>query len=781
MTSIVLILVILGVAMVFLITEWIPLEVTALLCLGAVALTGLVSTEQALSGFSNPAVITVWAVFILSGGLTRTGVANLIGRHVLYWSGKTEPRIIAVVMISSGVLSAFMNNVAVAALMLPVVIDIAQKTGTPPSRVLMPLAYGSLLGGLTTMIGTPPNILVSAAMEDAGLGGFGLFEFAPIGLIIMAAGTAYMVFIGRHLLPSRDHLRDSLSSAGMDLTKEYDLAERLFTMRVPDDSTFGGKTLSQSRLGSGLGLHVAGVIREGRTVAAPGPEFALQKGDQLLVAARLERIKSLAGWRELVPEQDEEAALKLLSNGLAAAEVQVREDSPLIGVSLQEADFRNQYGVTLFSLFRDGTQLTGDLRSEVFCAGDTLLVHGGTAAIEKLAAANGLTQFQLLSGGDISRLFERSRELLVLRVPDGCPLAGQSLQEAGLAEVMGMVVLLVERADGSKLAPVASTRLEAGDVLHVKGSRKDLQILQGLEQLEMEEPGNRLESEEVGMVEAVLSPRSALTGKTVRQIHFREKYNISVLAIWREGRSYRTNLGNIPLKHGDSILLIGPRERLNLLGREADFIVLNHTAKEPPRLEKAKLAMLIMGLTLLPVILGWVPIAIAAVVGAAVMVLSRCLTMAEAYRAIEWKAVFLIAGMLPMGIALDESGAATFLAHSIVSAVGTNGPLAVMAGLLILTLCAKLVIPSAALVVLMAPIVLQAADDLAVSPATMMMGLAMAASSSFMSPIAHPANLLVMGPGGYRFWDYVKVGLPLTLIILLLVLVVVPWIWPFAL
>jgi len=187
----------------------------------------------------------------------------------------------------------------------------------------------------------------------------------------------------------------------------------------------------------------------------------------------------------------------------------------------------------------------------------------------------------------------------------------------------------------------------------------------------------------------------------------------------------------------------------------------------------------IMAAVLLPVILGWVPISVAAVVGAALMVVSGCLTMSEAYRAIEWKAVFLIAGMLPLGIALDESGTAKFLADSIVQIAGSGGPYAVMGGLLLLTFTAKLVIPSAALVVLMAPIILSAATDLGVSPATMMMGLAMAASSSFLSPIAHPANLLVMGPGGYRFSDYVKIGLPMTILIFIVVMVLVPLLWPF--
>ncbi len=231
--DIAIVLSLLAVAVVFLVTEWIPMEVTALLSLGAVALIGLVSPVEALSGFSNPAVVTVWAVFILSGGLTRTGVANAIGHFVLRLAGNSESRMIVVIMTTAGVMSAIMNNVAVAALMLPVVMDIARHTARPPSRLLMPLAYGSLLGGLTTQIGTPPNILVSDALRDAGLKSFTFFDFTPVGLIVMFTGIAFMTFIGRHLLPQRDVAKESSADTKVDWQTQYDLQERLFHIRIP--------------------------------------------------------------------------------------------------------------------------------------------------------------------------------------------------------------------------------------------------------------------------------------------------------------------------------------------------------------------------------------------------------------------------------------------------------------------------------------------------------------------------------------------------------------------
>ncbi len=256
-------------AMVMLVWERIPMEVTALLTLGTLALTGLVTTEKALAGFSNPAVVTVWAVFILSGGLTRAGVAGLIGKHVLRMAGTTETRMIVVIMLTAGAMSAFMNNVAVAALMLPVVMDVARQTRTPPSRLLMPLAFGSLLGGLTTMIGTPPNILASYALRDAGLKPFQFFDFTPAGLAVFITGVAFMVLAGRHLLPNRDLEKESTATGHLDLREQYDLQERMFQMRVPTGSVFDGRSLIESRLGSSLGLHVVGILRRHHTEFAP--------------------------------------------------------------------------------------------------------------------------------------------------------------------------------------------------------------------------------------------------------------------------------------------------------------------------------------------------------------------------------------------------------------------------------------------------------------------------------------------------------------------------------
>jgi di/tricarboxylate transporter len=279
-------------------------------------------------------------------------------------------------------------------------------------------------------------------------------------------------------------------------------------------------------------------------------------------------------------------------------------------------------------------------------------------------------------------------------------------------------------------------------------------------------------------VEAVLSPHFKFFGKTLRELHFREKYGLSVLAIWRNGRALRSDLGEIELKPGDAFLLYGPRERIMLLESEPDIVVLTRDLPVAPRPERAPVAVIIMLGFVFVVLMGWLNIAVAAVIAASLMVLSDALTMEDAYQAIEWRAVFLIACMLPLGIAMETSGTAQFLANGMVELVGEWGGLAVLAGLFLMTNIASQFMPSSVVTVLMAPIAISTAADLALSPYALLMAVAIAASASFMSPVGHPANVLVMGPGGYRFSDFVKVGIPLTLVVLLVMLLVLPVFWP---
>jgi len=781
MTEIALVFAILAIAVVLLVTEWIPMEVTALLTLGTVALTGLVAPAKALSGFSNPAVVTVWAVFILSGALTRTGVANRLGRHVLRLAGASEGRMVAVLMVTAGVLSAVMNNVAVAAMMLPVTMDIARHTKTPPSRLLMPLAYGSLLGGLTTLIGTPPNILVSDALRDAGLRPFRIFDFTPLGAGVLLAGTAFVVFVGRHLLPRRDVAREASERGALDLREQYHLKERVFLLRVPDRSPLAGQALAHARLGAVLGLQVLGISRRGQQQLAPASSEALQPGDALLVSGRIERLEQLRGWSELRAEAPA-GIERLLGDKLAIAQAQLAEDSELTGKSLLEVEFRQRFGVNVLSLRREGVPTDTDLANEPLAAGDWLLVEGPSEKIEALKGAEDFAELKAVSVAELRDTHHLHERLFLAEVPADSTLAEKTLEDCALADPPGLRLLEIIRADGSHAEAAPETRLAAGDRALVLGSAEDFSRLQGIAGLEVErevQPDlSALETERVGMMEVVLAPRTALAGKRVGELQFRAKHGLSLLAIWRDGRPHRSNLREMKVQPGDALLFYGPRENLRRLAAEGDFIVLTAAAQELPRAEKAKISLAIMGAVLLTALFGLAPIYIAAVVGAALMVVTRCLTMEEAYRTIEWKAVFLIAGLLPLGVALDETGAAKLVAERVMGAVGGFGPVAVLAALMGITFLGTSIVPTAALVLLMAPIVLSTASQLQLSPHALMMGVAMAASASFTSPVSHPANVLVMGPGGYRFVDYLKIGGPLSLVVFIVVLLLLPWLWP---
>jgi len=776
-----LVLGILIVSFVLFVTEWIRMDVTALLVLAVLAVTGLVAPNEALSGFSNPAVVTVWAMFMLSAGLTQTGVANAIGRQVLKFAGTGEIRIVAIIMITSGVLSSFMANIGVAALLLPVVMDVARRTERPPSRLLMPLAFGTLLGGLTTLIGTPPNLLVSEALRASGATPFELFDFVPVGGVVMLTGTVFIALVGRRWLPRRDPGRES-TTAGPNVKGDYALQETTVEVRILRGSPLVGKTLRQSRLGFATGLNVFSVFRGDSVFTTPGGDFVFQADDLLEVEGDLDRLEELRGWRELVIEQSDLGLESLVFGGVELAELQVAASCDLIGKSLRQTDFRSRFGVIVLALRREGEVLLSGLAEVSLRAGDRLLTQGHQLRIEALRNSNEFEATVPEPTTNLAEQYQLQERLFAVRVPAESILIGKSLKESRLGDALALAVLGIVREGNAWLLPEPDEQLRAEDRLLVRGKPEDLEVFRGLQDLEIESGSTRglqaLESDEVGLVEATLSPRSHLVGKTLPQLEFRSRYGLQALAILREGQAHRSGLRDMELRFGDLLLLFGKRERAAMLASDPDFIVLTQKLREVTRNEKGPLAVLILAAALTPVLLGYLPIAIAAVGGATLMVLMRCLTMEEAYRSVHWRSIFLIAGMLPLGLAMQQTGAANLIAEGVLQVTGSLGPWGVVVGLYLVTAAATMVIPTAALVVLMAPIVLKASADMGISPQTSMMAMAIAASASFTSPISHPANLLVMGPGGYRFRDFVKVGVPLAILVMLVTLLLLPWVWP---
>jgi len=777
--EIVILLAIVAVAFVLFVGGWLPVDVVGLLVLSALALTGLVTAQEALAGFSSPAVVTVWAMFILSAGLTRTGIAHQLGQPLQRFAKGSESLLIAAIMVAASVLSALINTVTVAAILLPATMELSRRSGRSPSRLLMPLALGCLLGGPFTGISTPPNILVTDALRTAGLRPFALFDFTPITAAIVVTGILFMVLVGRRLLP--DRTVSSNGGARLPIGASYQLETHIFTIRIPPGSPLDGRILAESRIGSALYLTVVALQRKGVLMLAPRPTDVLQAGDTLIVHGSPDHLRRFHASQHLQVETSN-LVDDLLSQRLFMAESLVAAGSPLLGSTLAESGLRRKYRVHAVALHCPTEGDVKDLRRHQLAEGDQLLLQGEREALEELARLALITELRFVAAEKVKILSGGRTRWLPVRVPPGSVLVDHDLIESRLGNAFGLTVIGILRNDQLLCMPSPDEKVQAGDLLVLQGSPRDLEVLEGLQQLEIAEQTPtlvaELESQQIGATEVLLSPRTTLTGRTLADLLFRERYGLNVLAIWRKGRAYRTGLQDMSLQFGDALLVYGQRRNLEAVARDPDFLVLDEAAAQAPRLEKAHIAAAVMLLVLLSAILGLVPIAIAGVTGAALMVLVGCLTMEEAYRAIEWKVVFLIAGMLPLGAAIEKSGAAQMAAGALVAAVGDLGPRWVVAALFTVTVVGTQVIPTAALVVLMAPVALSTANSLGISPHLLMMTVAMSASASFASPLSHPAHLLVMGPGGYRFMDYVKVGVPLTIIDLLVSVGLLPILWP---
>ena len=778
--EIALVLTILLVALVLFISERLRMDLVALLVLSTLALTGLVDPAGAIAGFSNPAVVAVWAMFILSEGLTRTGIANILGRYLLRIAGPNELRMIVVIMLTGGGLSAFMNNIGVAALMLPVVMDLARRTRIAPSRLLMPMAFSTLLGGLTTQVGTPPNLLVSGALEDAGFAPFGLFDFTPIGGVALLAGTLFIALVGRALLPKIKPEQDSRRRSQRNLRTQYGLQARTFNIQIPKDSVLIGRTLGQSRIGSATGLIVLALVRGGRTETLPSRQTVLRAGDRLLVQGRLDRFNDFRRWSELVIEREAPVLQALMSEQMELLEVTVAEGSSLASELLHHYEFRRRYNANVLAIRRRDLVRRVNLSYVPLRAGDVLLIQCATETLQALRNSPDFAEPHEVSEAELRDVYRLQERVFVARIPQDSQLAGDTLSRSRLGDAFDFRMLALFREGELMIMPDPDQALRGADLLLIQGRPEDVDVLRGLQQLNAEETNvpviGEFQSDRLAMMETTLDPRSTLVGRPVQDTNFRDRYGLELVGIWRNGTVIRSNLDQLKLTLGDALLLLGPKQRLQMLEQDPDFLVLTSTGGTIDA-RRAPLAATIMAAVVAMALSGWMPIYIAAVTGAALMVLTGCLKMEEAYRAIEWRAIFLIAGMLPLGAAMQQTGADAYLGELLMDALGDLGPWPVIGGLYLATSLGTLVMPVPALVVLMSPIVLSVSAALGVEPYTGMMAVAMAAAS-FMSPISHPANVLVMGPGGYRFRDYIKLGVPVAIVVMIATFAVLPVFWP---
>ena len=773
---------ILLVSLVLFISERIRFDVVALLVLGTLAVTGLVTADEAFSGFSNPAVVTVWAMFIISQGLANTGIAGRIGRKIIEFAGQREVGLVAALTLTAALLSAFMNNIGVAALLLPVTIDISRTTGVSPSRLLMPMAFGALLGGLTTLVGTPPNLLVSTLLQQSGYEPFGLFDFAAIGVPILLVAVAFFLLAGRKLLPSAAASPESHQRPIEDLRERYRLQERTFIVRIKPGSRLDGKTVASSRLATVAGLRVVAALQNGQARLLPSPHAILHGGQQLLVQGRQDRLQRLGDWGELIVSREAPIMHDLISSEVLLFEVRIAPNSSLVDTAIRPSEFRERYGGNVLAVRRGELIRRAEFAEFVLQSNDLVLVQGGRQALDRLEASGDFDECFQVPDDVLVNVYDLPRHIFLIRVPSDSDFVGQTLAESGIGDLFGFHLLGFVRGGVLDLNLDHDQEILAEDRLLVQGTHEQVDVLRAFQELEIDTEKvpdlGDLESERLEMIEVMLAPRSSRAGDSVADMQFRDRYDVEILAIWREGKAYRSNLASMQLKFGDVFLLFGPRDKLMLLEQDPDLLVLTPLTAKPLRRNKARLSVLILSAIVLSVLTGLLPIAVAAVFGAGIMVLTGCLSMEEAYRAIEWRSIFLIAGMLPLGIALQSSGGATFMATTVMDLMSGAGPWSVIFAFYAVTALATLFIPTAALVVLMGPIVLTASAEMGVEPQTAMMAVAIAASASFASPVSHPANLLVMGPGGYRFIDYLKLGIPVTVLVGIVAALLLPLVWP---
>ena len=767
-------LAILAAMAVLFLTEKLPIELTAFTGLVILMFAGFVPAEEAFKGFSSPAVITMLSIFFLSAALLHTGVADRVGARIHRVFGSRQVPLLIAVIVLAGTLSSVMNNVAATAVLLPAVASICRRTGVSPSRLLIPLSFGTILGGTTTLIGTPPNILAAEMLRARGYEPFGFFDFMPLGLVLLGTGMVFLVIFGRRLLPDRGGATSV--SRRSDLIQVYQLHETLFSIQIPEGSQLDRRTLQGTSIGSTLGVRVVGILRGGKRHLAPEADTVLFAGDILLVQGRPDDVRELfrvAGseFAEARPE-DVEAVAEQVSGFTA----RLRADSDLRGQSLREMDFRQRFGGIVIGLKRDGKWINTQLGTEVVGDEDEILALGTRKAIDEKSLHRHFTTSSLGK----SQFEELHDHLFVLGIPSDSGLVGRTIGKSRIGELVGLTICGIFRGEESLLGLEQTETIRAGDRLLVAGEPSRIRSLLSLGsvQLQQEMTSHEIESDGVGVVEASVSPRSRAAGKTLGELEFREKTGLHVLALWREGELLYDGLGKIPLRFGDALLLHGPWKKIHLFSSDRDFLVLTSGNREERRTKKAPFALASLFVLVGLLAIARQPVHVSAFVAATFAILARTITMEEAYAAVEWRVLFLVATLIPLGVAMETSGAANLLSVVVTSLAGPLGPYGVLAGLVVLASLLSQTLDGAPSVILLAPVALNAAEQLGIHPHAVMMAISLAASAAFMTPFSHKANLLVMGAGGYRVKDYLKVGTPLTILQLVLIVLLVPVFFP---
>ncbi|MCB1053123.1 MAG: SLC13 family permease, partial [Acidobacteria bacterium] len=573
-------------------TELLPVDLTAFLGLLGLIYLGYLTPDEGFSGFSSPAVITMLSIFFLTGAIVNTGLGDMLATRLYKLVGGNELYMIMAIMLVGGILSAFIFNIAATAVLMPAVSSLARHSRISPSRLLMPLCFATVLGGTITMVGTPPNILAADILTKAGFESFSLFSFAPIGLTLLVVGMLYMLFIGRKGLPVRD-LSSEFQQRG-NLAQTYQLQENLFAIRVPEDSLLVGKSLRDTHLGISFGVHVLAVKRGSKQMTAPEPDFLIDANDLLMVQGNLGHLQELLRVQGVSLGSKDTSFLEE-TEALAVCLARLGPNHPWIGQSAYQLKLRTQYHLTLAAIRRKEEYIHDNFSREILKLGDELLLVGGPAEIKNLYSD---PQLKIVGQHKTAMNYLRARTV-ALKVPAGSELDGLSLKESKLGQLVGVTVVAVNREGHLKLVQDASFQLQADDQLVVCGDLDKVRNLLDLGQISIETDvaQNQLMTDEVGMVEVTLAPRSRAAGKNLAELKFRDKFGVQVIGLWREGHALLSQFAYTPLKIGDAMLVQGSWQKIRLLGMDPDFVVLStgaHAVRRPKKAGLAFLALLLM-------------------------------------------------------------------------------------------------------------------------------------------------------------------------------------------
>jgi di/tricarboxylate transporter len=586
-------------SVILLFTEWIRIDVTAILIIVALGITGVLGPEGALSGFSSEPAIILAAMFVLSGALFHTGLSERLGNLIKQLAGKSFERIVVVVMPSVALLSAFTGHVALTAIMLPIILSISRENEISPSKLLIPMAFAASLGTAIALIGAPAFLVANGLLRQAGHSPLGIFSIAPIGLVISLTGALFFLFAGKFLLPDRK---------GDDDSVDHFRLEGYYTELV------------------------------------------------LLPASRL------------------------------------------IGKTIHEVEEKQPVDFKVSAWYRNGRPRNRPYGTKKTQAGDVLVIRTSS---DKLAT--------------------------------------------------------IEKEPGLALQPIEKYKETALPSQDNENAKEDLSTR---------------------LVQSVVAPRSDLIGKTIGRIDFIENFGVIVVGVWRRRGWLRTELSRVKLREGDVLVMTGDTDSLKRISDDPSFLMLVPFRGEPKPLHKARLAGTIMLLSIALATFSIVPVEIAFLTGAIVMILSGCISTSQAYQSIDTRIFVFIAGAIPLGLAMQETGTADLLAGWLQGLVSGWGTRWILLALFIVTGLVTQVMSDAGTTALFGPIAIALAQGMDLPPEPFVVTVAMAAVTSFFTPIGHHGNLLIYGPGRYQFSDFLRVGIPLTLVVAVIVSIMAPMLWP---